>query len=133
MLRNVIRTTATYCSDARRTDYRLGSDTAYRRLAASSLLGVSKWQEGNVELAKLVTMSFDKNVGSVDRVFRVLSGVALAVAGWGLDLALWLSVTMTALGLMWTAGGLLSRCSIYYMLGYSTCPIRNERLNAHRL
>jgi Protein of unknown function (DUF2892) len=86
-----------------------------------------------VELAKLVTMNFDRNVGTADRVFRALSGVGLAVGAWCLGLALWLSVTMTVLGSMWTASGVLSRCSIYYMLGYSTCPISGERFNARKL
>jgi hypothetical protein len=54
-----------------------------------------------VEFAKLVTMNFDKNVGTPDRAFRVLSGVGIAVVAWCLGLALWLSVTLTVLGLMY--------------------------------
>lgn len=75
-----------------------------------------------MDLMKLVTLGFDKNVGSVDRVFRLISGAALGAAGWYLALPLWASIPMTVLGVMWTATGVLSKCSIYYALGYSTCP-----------
>jgi hypothetical protein len=75
-----------------------------------------------VEIAKLVTMTFPKNVGTADRIFRVLSGMTLAAAPWALDLPIWARVTLTLLGVMWTASGVLSKCSIYYALGYSTCP-----------
>lgn len=75
-----------------------------------------------MDLVKLVTLGFDKNVGAADRVFRLVSGGALSAAGWYLDLPIWASVPMTVLGLMWTATGVLSKCSIYYALGYSTCP-----------
>ena len=49
-----------------------------------------------------------------------------------MGLATWQSATMTVLGVMWTASGVLSRCSIYYMLGYSTCPIRGEHFSTHK-
>ncbi len=77
-----------------------------------------------MDLTKLVTLGFDKNVGSADRVSRLLSGGALGAAGWYFDLPLWASIPMTVLGVMWTATGLLSKCSIYYALEYSTCPRR---------
>jgi hypothetical protein len=63
----------------------------------------------------LLTLTFDKNVGPRDRAFRLLHaprGTAI-----GLSIA----------GAVWMATGALSRCSIYYLLGYSTCsraPIR---------
>jgi hypothetical protein len=75
-----------------------------------------------MEIGKLVTLAFSKNVGTVDRVFRLLSGVSLTVAPWCVDVPTWARATMTVLGLMWTATGVLSKCSIYYALGYSTCP-----------
>ena len=70
---------------------------------------------------KLVTLSFDKNVGTPDRVFRLLSGAALTGAGWALGAPLWLAIAASVLGLMWTATGVLSKCSIFYLLGRSTC------------
>lgn len=75
---------------------------------------------------ELVTLGFDKNVGPADRVFRLLSGAALTALGWALGAPQWASITMSVLGVMWLATGVLSKCSIYYMLGYSTCPVRSE-------
>lgn len=75
-----------------------------------------------MEVRKLATLTFDKNVGSPDRVFRLLSGIGLMGAGWYLALPAWVSITMSVFGLMWFATGVLSKCSIYYLLGHSTCP-----------
>jgi Protein of unknown function (DUF2892) len=75
-----------------------------------------------MELTKLVTLAFDKNVGTADRVFRLLSGGGLAAAAWYLPVPLWASIVITVFGVMWTATGVLSKCSIYYLLGHSTCP-----------
>ena len=79
-----------------------------------------------MELKKLVTLTFDKNVGMVDRGVRLASGAALTGAGWYLGLPLWASAAMSFLGVAWTATGVLSKCSIYYLMGYSTCPVSNE-------
>lgn len=79
-----------------------------------------------MELKKLVTLAFDRNVGPVDRVFRLTSGGALAGAGGYLDLHGWASATMITAGLLWMLTGVLSKCSIYYLLGYSTCPARSS-------
>jgi Protein of unknown function (DUF2892) len=70
----------------------------------------------------LLTLSFAKNVGPRDRVFRLASGVAVAAAGWLLHAPLGMAVGLSVAGAVWVATGVLSRCSIYYLLGYSTCP-----------
>jgi hypothetical protein len=79
-----------------------------------------------MELKKLATLTFDKNVGAVDRIFRLASGAGLVAAGWYLGLPIWVCIAMTVFGVMWTATGILSKCSIYYVLGYSTCPINGS-------
>lgn len=79
-----------------------------------------------MNLGKLIRLDFERNVGAADRVFRVLSGVALTASGWYLGLATWVSVVLGALGLMWVATGVLSKCTIYYALGYSSCPVRSH-------
>lgn len=76
-----------------------------------------------MDVTKLLTIGFDKNVGPVDRVVRVVVGAAAGAAGWSLGLPLWASVSLTALGALTMLTGVLSKCSIYYLLGYSTCPI----------
>ncbi len=76
-----------------------------------------------MEWTRLVTLTFDRNVGPRDRVFRILSGVGLIASGWALSAPLAVSVTASVLGAMWTLTGVLSRCTVYYLLGHSTCPV----------
>jgi hypothetical protein len=70
----------------------------------------------------LLIPSFDKNVGPRDRVFRLASGAATASAGWLLHAPIGMGIGLSVAGAVWMATGVLSRCSIYYLLGYSTCP-----------
>jgi Protein of unknown function (DUF2892) len=79
-----------------------------------------------VDPKKLVTLTFPKNVGTSDRIVRLVSGAALAGAGWYFGLSLYAAIPMTVFGLMWMLTGVLSKCSIYYLLGYSTCPIAGD-------
>ncbi len=60
------------------------------------------------------------NVGGIDRILRIVAGVALVgatVAGvigpWG-----WVGVVPLATGLF-------NFCPLYTVLGFSTCPIKN--------
>lgn len=79
-----------------------------------------------MDLKKLLTLTFDKNVGAADRVFRLLSGLALLAAGlilgWISAVPGWAAAAISVAGIMWVATGALSRCSIYYLIGYSSCP-----------
>ncbi|TNE82565.1 MAG: DUF2892 domain-containing protein [Gammaproteobacteria bacterium] len=61
------------------------------------------------------------NVGSVDRVIRIIVGlvlIALVFVGpqtpWG-----WI-------GIIPLATGLISNCPLYTLLGLSTCPMKKE-------
>ena len=76
-----------------------------------------------MELKQLVTYSFDRNVGTVDRVFRVGSGAALAGVGAFAHVPVGVAWALGVVGLVWALTGIVSRCGIYYLLGYSTCPI----------
>jgi hypothetical protein len=67
-----------------------------------------------MERKKLVTLAFERNVGPKDRIWR------LVIAGWELALPLWASTLLCVLGGMWFLTGVLSKCSIYYLLGVST-------------
>lgn len=79
-----------------------------------------------MELKKLVTVTFDKNVGTADRIVRFAAGALLAATGWYFGLSTGASVGMSVLGAMTIATAVLSKCSIYYLMGYSTCPISSE-------
>ncbi len=82
------------------------------------------------KLSPLFTYSFSPNVGRWDRVFRVTSGVALAATGWVAGLGPLASVVLTACGLAWALTGVVSRCGVYYLLGYSTCPVSGRARHA---
>jgi hypothetical protein len=71
---------------------------------------------------QLLTLTFDKNVGPRDRAFRLASGAATAGAGWLVHPPLGVAIGLSIAGAVWMATGVLSRCSIYYLLGYSTRP-----------
>lgn len=79
-----------------------------------------------MDAKKLVTLTFDKNVGRLDRAHRLVVGAGLAGAGWYFALPRWGAITMSVFGAMWFLTGVLSKCSLYYALGYSTCPVSGE-------
>jgi hypothetical protein len=64
---------------------------------------------------------FAKNVGSIDRILRIVVGLAL-IAGFFLnaDASLrWLYL----IGIVPLATGLMSTCPLYRVFGFSTCPV----------
>lgn len=79
-----------------------------------------------MDAKKLVTLTFERNVGTLDRVHRLVIGGCLAGAGWYFALPRGLSIAMSVFGAMWFLTGVLSRCSIYYLLGFSTCPVSGQ-------
>lgn len=79
-----------------------------------------------MEIRKLATLSFERNVGRVDRFLRLLTGGAIAGVGWYFSLPTSAATAMSILGAAWFATGVLSKCSIYYLFGYATCPISGE-------
>jgi hypothetical protein len=81
-----------------------------------------------VDAKKLVTLTFEKNVGTLDRAQRLVVGTVVSALGWTLGWPRWGAIALTVLGAMWVLTGVLSKCSIYYILGYSTCPVSGEPL-----
>ncbi len=75
-----------------------------------------------MQISKLFTYSFDPNVGPIDRVFRVVSGAALAIAPWVgvITVPSVIAIIMTVFGAAWFVTGAVSRCGMYYMLGLSS-------------
>jgi len=60
------------------------------------------------------------NVGGIDRVLRIVLGLALialtltgAIGAWG-----WIGLVPLATAAAWL-------CPIYTMLGFSSCPVKN--------
>lgn len=67
---------------------------------------------------------FSRNVGPVDRVIRIVVGLALLAAyvfssgtGWALVLLV---------GVVPLVTGVLGTCGVYSLLGVSTCPARRS-------
>jgi hypothetical protein len=85
-----------------------------------------------MNLKQLLTLTFDKNVGNWDRIFRLFSGAALAAAGWRIGEPLVVGIALGVLGLVWMLTGIRAQCSVYYLLGYSTRPISAAARRAER-
>ncbi len=64
---------------------------------------------------------FNINVGGIDRVLRIVAGLALI----GLSLAGVIGV-WGWIGLVPLTTGLLSRCPVYGLIGVSTCPMKRS-------
>lgn len=64
-----------------------------------------------------------KNVGSVDKVVRVVAGIALVAVGIVLGGAWWAAAAVGAV-LLFTAT--TSFCGLYTLLGVNTCKVKNS-------
>lgn len=73
-----------------------------------------------MQISKLITYSFAKNVGAKDRVFRMVSGLALAIIPWMIGFPLGIGIVLTIGGIAWFGTGVVSRCGAYYIFGHST-------------
>ena len=63
-----------------------------------------------------------QNVGGIDRVARILGGVALLALAATDQIGLWGWV----MGAVVLATGVFSFCGLYTVLGVNTCPMRKE-------
>jgi Protein of unknown function (DUF2892) len=62
------------------------------------------------------------NVGTIDRVLRILIGVVLAVLFFNGTVAGTLGVVLLVVGLVLILTALVKFCPIYRIFGASTCP-----------
>ncbi len=60
------------------------------------------------------------NVGGIDRILRIVLGLALIGATLTGTVGVWGWV-----GLVPLATGLFNFCPLYTVLGFSTCPVKN--------
>ena len=70
-----------------------------------------------------IKMLTTKNVGPLDRVVRTLPAIAVVLAWYGGLITGWLAIALAIAVGMLLLTSMLGSCSIYYMLGFSTCPI----------
>lgn len=66
---------------------------------------------------------FKTNVGGIDRVVRILAGIAL-LAWWYFAPGMGLRWIPLVLGIIALATGILSTCPLYSILGLNTCPLK---------
>jgi hypothetical protein len=62
-----------------------------------------------------------QNVGGIDKVIRLVLGLALA--GYGYYAMMW---WLLAIGVVVFLTGVFSRCAVYSIFGISTCPVTPE-------
>jgi hypothetical protein len=60
------------------------------------------------------------NVGSVDRVVRIILGAA--IIGWGFYAQSWWGL----IGVPLLLSGLIGQCFLYKLLGVSTCRVKSQ-------
>lgn len=65
---------------------------------------------------------FKTNVGGIDRILRIVVGIALLAAFFLYPDASWRYWTL--IGIVPLATGLLSTCPLYSIVGLSTCPAK---------
>ena len=65
---------------------------------------------------------FKTNVGSIDRIARIIVGLAVLSLFFIYPGASWRYVTL--IGVVPLLTGLLGSCPLYSVLGLSTCPLR---------
>ncbi|OJF96820.1 YgaP family membrane protein [Pararhizobium antarcticum] len=65
---------------------------------------------------------FAKNIGSIDRLLRIVVGVALLALFFLYPAAPWRYFTL--IGVVPLLTGLLSTCPLYSLLGISSCPAK---------
>ncbi|MBT9372485.1 DUF2892 domain-containing protein [Rhizobium sp. CSW-27] len=64
---------------------------------------------------------FAKNIGSIDRMLRIVAGLVLLSLFFIFPDASWRYVTL--IGVVPLLTGLLSSCPLYSLFGISTCPV----------
>ncbi len=62
------------------------------------------------------------NVGGIDKVLRIVAGVALLGLGFAGVLPLWVGL----IGIVPLATGLMNWCPAYSLFGLSTCPMEKK-------
>jgi hypothetical protein len=74
----------------------------------------------------LKRMMTTRNVGNFDRVLRTLPLIAVAIL-WSQGMISGLpAIVLAVVGGMLLVTSITGSCSIYYMLGWSTCPVSGQ-------
>lgn len=77
-------------------------------------------------IKKFIEIMNTKNVGYWDRALRILVGILLIAIGVHNHASIGITIALVLIGINVAMTGIRGVCSIYYMLGYLTCPISNK-------
>lgn len=72
---------------------------------------------------RVVAANTTRNVGRWDRVVRALLPFAVLTLWWVEVLPAWAAIPLGIFTLMLLPTAFTGACSIYYTLGWSTCPV----------
>lgn len=64
-----------------------------------------------------------KNEGNIDRIIRVIGGVALAALGFGGVIGGVFGTVAGIVGIVLILTGAIGFCPLYALFGFSTCPV----------
>lgn len=67
-----------------------------------------------------------RNVGTIDRIVRALPLVVVGALWYASVISGWPAIALAVLSVMLLLTSLTGSCSVYYMLGFSTCPVTNQ-------
>lgn len=67
-----------------------------------------------------------KNMGSADRIFRVLIAVAIAVLYWQGIISGTLAIILLVVGGIFLLTSIVSSCPCYSVMGMSTCKVKEK-------
>lgn len=68
-------------------------------------------------------MDMTKNIGTFDRIMRLIIGIILGVFAVIVAAALWVKIVLGILALFCFYEALASWCLFYQLIGKNTCPI----------
>jgi len=71
-------------------------------------------------------MKFEKNVGGIDRLARLISGSLLVIIGALITNGLAFYFFIAA-GIVLLMTGIFQRCGLYYIIGKNTCEIKEKK------
>ena len=66
-----------------------------------------------------------KNIGTIDRIVRVILGVMACIAIFFVS-GLGFKIALAILGIFSIVEAVISRCALYALLGRNTCPIEDN-------
>ena len=70
------------------------------------------------------------NLGSADRIARVIASVALFVGAAAAPVPPLVQIALALTGLYMLGSSLVGTCLGYKLIGVSTCPIKQQRVGA---